>query len=307
MKQDFLAITDFSSKEIKEVLTIAKVVKHMHRWGDDPKPLAGKHAAIMFRKPSLRTRASFETGIHQLGGDTLFFSDNEIGMGKRESVADVARVVSRYFDLVVIRTFEHSEIVEFAKYADVPVINALTNLLHPCQIMGDIFTIMEVKNRIDNISVAYLGDGGNNIANSWVNLASRISLDLRIGTTEDRRPDKEILENANKSGLSKIKITSDPIEAVKDADVVYTDVWASMGEKEKISEREAKLKPFQVNNELLANAKDDVIFMHCLPAERGREVTDEVMDGPHSVVFDQAENRLHIQKAIILQLFGEKF
>ncbi len=307
MKQDFLAITDFSSKEIKEVLTIAKVVKHMHRWGDDPKPLAGKYAAIMFRKPSLRTRASFETGIHQLGGDTLFFSDNEIGMGKRESVADVARVVSRYFDLVVIRTFEHSEIVEFAKYADVPVINALTNLLHPCQIMGDIFTIMEVKNRIDNISVAYLGDGGNNIANSWVNLASRISLDLRIGTTEDRQPDKEILENANKSGLSKIKITSDPIEAVKDADVVYTDVWASMGEKEKISEREAKLRPFQVNNELLANAKDDVIFMHCLPAERGREVTDEVMDGPHSVVFDQAENRLHIQKAIILQLFGEKF
>jgi len=265
MKQDFLAITDFSSKEIKEVLTIAKVVKHMHRWGDDPKPLAGKHAAIMFRKPSLRTRASFETGIHQLGGDTLFFSDNEIGMGKRESVADVARVVSRYFDLVVIRTFEHSEIVEFAKYADVPVINALTNLLHPCQIMGDIFTIMEVKNRIDNISVAYLGDGGNNIANSWVNLASRISLDLRIGTTEDRQPDKEILENANKSGLSKIKITSDPIEVV------------------------------------------EVIFMHCLPAERGREVTDEVMDGPHSVVFDQAENRLHIQKAIILQLFGEKF
>lgn len=307
MKQDFLAIPDFTSREIKEVLTIAKVVKHMHRWGDDPKPFAGKHAALMFRKPSLRTRASFETGIRQLGMDTLFLSDKEIGMGKRESVGDVAKVMSRYFDLIVIRTFEHSEIIEFAKYADVPVINALTNLFHPCQIMGDIFTIMEAKDRIDNISVAYLGDGGNNIANSWVNLASRLSLDLRIGTTEDRQPNPEILANANKSGLSKIKITSDPIEAVDNVDVIYTDVWASMGEKEKIAEREEKLKPFQVNNELLSNAKNDAIFMHCLPAERGREVTDEVMDSPHSVVFDQAENRLHIQKAIILQLFGEKF
>ena len=307
MKRDFLAITDFSTSEIKDTLTIAKVVKHMHRWGDDPKPLAGKHAALMFRKPSLRTRASFETGIRQLGGDTLFFSDAEIGMGKRESVHDVAKVMSRFFDLVVIRTFAHEEIVEFAKYAEVPVINALTDLLHPCQIMGDIFTIMEYKNRVDDLIIAYVGDGGNNIANSWVNLASRLSLQLRIGTTEDRQPDPKILENARNAGLSEIIVTDDPVEAVRDADVVYTDVWASMGEKDKIAEREQKLKKFQVNAELLSHAKPDVIFMHCLPAERGREVTDEVMDGPHSVVFDQAENRLHIQKAIILQLFGERF
>ena len=307
MKRDFLAITDFSTSEIKDTLTIAKVVKHMHRWGDDPKPLAGKHAALMFRKPSLRTRASFETGIRQLGGDTLFFSDAEIGMGKRESVHDVAKVMSRFFDLVVIRTFAHEEITEFAKYAEVPVINALTDLLHPCQIMGDIFTIMEYKNRVDDLVIAYVGDGGNNIANSWVNLASRLSLQLRIGTTEDRQPDPKILENARNAGLSEIIVTDDPVEAVRDADVVYTDVWASMGEKDKIAEREQKLKKFQVNAELLSHAKPDVIFMHCLPAERGREVTDEVMDGPHSVVFDQAENRLHIQKAIILQLFGERF
>ena len=307
MKRDFLAITDFTTSEIKDTLTIAKVVKHMHRWGDDPKPLAGKHAALMFRKPSLRTRASFETGIRQLGGDTLFFSDAEIGMGKRESVHDVAKVMSRFFDLVVIRTFAHEEITEFAKYAEVPVINALTDLLHPCQIMGDIFTIMEYKNRVDDLVIAYVGDGGNNIANSWVNLASRLSLQLRIGTTEDRQPDPKILENARNAGLSEIIVTDDPVEAVRDADVVYTDVWASMGEKDKIAEREQKLKKFQVNAELLSHAKPDVIFMHCLPAERGREVTDEVMDGPHSVVFDQAENRLHIQKAIILQLFGERF
>ena len=307
MKSDFLAITDFTSKDIKEVLTIAKVVKHMHRWGDDPKLLTNKHAALMFRKPSLRTRASFETGIRQLGADTIFLSENEIGMGKRESVHDVAKVMSRFFDLIVIRTFEHKEIVEFAKHAEVPVINALTDLLHPCQVMGDIFTIMETKSRLEDLTIAYVGDGGNNVINSWVNLASRLTIDLRIGTTKDRTPNQEILEESKKSGLSKITITDDPKEAVKDADVIYTDVWASMGEKDEIEKRMAELKPFQINSELLKNAKDDVIVMHCLPAERGREITDEIMDGPHSVVFDQAESRLHIQKAIILYLFGEKF
>ncbi len=307
MKRDFLSITDFTSKEIKEVLTIAKVMKQMHRWGDDPKPLLGKYSALMFRKPSLRTRASFETGIRQLGADTLFFSEAEIGMGKRESVFDTAKVMSRYFDLVVIRTYSHDEIVEFAKHSEVPVINALTDLLHPCQIMGDFFTIIEQKSRMDHLTIAYVGDGGNNIANSWVNLASQLSMDLRIGTTADRTPDENIIENAKNAGLSKITITQDPIEAVKDADVIYTDVWASMGEKDKIAEREELLKPFQVNDKLLSNAQNDVSVMHCLPAERGREITDEVMDGPHSVVFEQAENRLHIQKAIIVYLFGEKF
>ena len=307
MKQDFLATTDFSAKELKEVLTIAKVVKQMHRWGDDPKPLTGKAAALLFRKPSLRTRASFEMAVRQLGGDTLFFSDAEIGMGKRESIHDVAKVLSRYFDLIIIRTFEQSEVEQLAEHAEIPVINALTDLLHPCQIMGDIFTIIEQKSRMDNITVGYVGDGGSNTSNSWVNLASRLSLELRIGTISDRKPDESIMENAENAGLSKIAITEDPIEAVKDADVIYTDVWASMGEKEMLEEREEKLKPFQVNAELLSHAKEDAIIMHCLPAERGREITDEMMDGAQSVVFDQAENRLHIQKAIIVHLFGARF
>lgn len=307
MKRDFLAVTDFSSKEIKEVLTIAKVIKQMHRWGDDPTPLVGKNAALLFRKPSLRTRASFEIGIRQLGGQTMFFSENEIGMGKRESIYDVAKVMSRYFDLVIIRTFEQDEVIQFAEHSEIPVINALTDLLHPCQIMGDIFTIIENKNRMDRLSIAYIGDGGNNVANSWVNLASRLSIDLRIGTISERQPNANLLQSAKNAGMSKITITENPIEAVKDADAVYTDVWASMGEKEKSDERAEKLKIFQLNSELLAHAKGDAIVMHCLPAERGREITDEVMDGPQSVVFEQAENRLHIQKAIIVYLFGERF
>lgn len=307
MKRDFIAISDLSSREVKNILTMAKVVKQMRRWGQDPKTLAGKHAALLFRKPSLRTRASFEVGIHQLGGSTLFFTESEIGMGKRESVYDVAKVMSRYFDLIVIRTFAHEEIEEFAKHAEVPVINALTDLLHPCQVMGDIFTVMEHKTNLDNLTVSFLGDGGNNVANSWVELAGLMPMTLKIGTTSDRTPNKQILEKANKSALSKIVITEDPIEAVRDADVIYTDVWASMGEKDKLEEREAKLKPFQVNAELVKYAKQDYIFMHCLPAERGREVTDDIMDSPNSVIFDQAENRLHIQKAIILFLFGERF
>jgi len=307
MKRDFLATTDFTSKEIKEIMTIAKVLKQRHRWGDDPQVLEGKHAALMFRKPSLRTRASFEVGIKQLGGQTMFFSQDEIGMGKRENIYDVAKVMSRYFDMVIIRTFAHEEIVEFAKCADVPVINALTDLLHPCQIMGDILTVVESKNRMDDLTIAYLGDGGNNVANSWVNLSSRLALDLRIGTVSDRQPHPDILANANNAGMSRFMITENPIEAVTDADVVYTDVWASMGEKEKIAEREEKLRPFQINGELLKHAKSDAMVMHCLPAERGREITDEVMDGPQSAIFDQAENRLHIQKAIIIYLFGERF
>jgi len=306
MNRDFIQIPDFTGKEIKDIITIAKVVKHMHRWNNNPKSLIGKHAALIFRKPSLRTRVSFETGIEQLGGHTMFISDREIGIGKRESIHDIAKVLSRYFDLIIIRTFDHDEVVEFAEHAEVTVINALTDYLHPCQIMGDIFTAMEYKNQVDHLTVGYLGDGGSNTANSWVNLASLISLDLRIGTTLDRVPDEAILENAKKGGLSKVTITDDPVQTAKGADIIYTDVWASMGEKEQMAEREEKLKTFQVNAELLAHAKDDAIVMHCLPANRGREITDEVMDGPQSVVFQQAENRLHIQKAIVLYLFGIK-
>ena len=306
MKRDFLAIHDFTSKEVKEVFQLASRIKALSKKEQNPQILKNKHAALLFRKPSLRTRASFELSVQQFGGTTIFFSDSEIGMGKRESVSDVAKVLERFYHLIIIRTFDHKEIVDFAQACSVPVINALTDLEHPCQILGDIFTAFEHKGRWENLTIAYVGDGGNNIANSFVNAASRLSLDLRIGTTGSRIPDKSILENARIAKLSEVKITSNPIEAVKDADIIYTDVWASMGEKDKIAEREQMLRPFQINNQLLEHAKSDCIVMHCLPAERGKEITDEVIDGPHSVVFDEAENRLHIQKAIIAYLFGAK-
>lgn len=298
MKRDFLSFDSFSAQELKDILAGAKILKHMSKWGDSPKPLAGMSVAMIFRKPSLRTRMSFDVGIHELGGHPMYISDQEIGIGKRESVHDIAKVISRYAGMIVIRTFAQSEVEELAKHATIPVINALTDLLHPCQILGDALTIMEHKGSIDNMSIAYLGDG-NNIVNSWLEFSVKIPLDLRIGTSNDTLPNKELLDNANKVGVSKITVTDDPIEAVKGAKVLYTDVWASMGEKEKFEEKANKLKSFQINAQLLKHASPDAIVMHCLPAERGREITDEVIDGPQSVVFDEAENRLHIQKAIM--------
>jgi ornithine carbamoyltransferase len=301
MKRDFLRIDDLTAQEVKDILAGAKVLKHLSKWGENPKPLEGKAVATIFRKQSLRTRLSFEIGISQLGGHPLYITDGEIGIGKRESVHDIAKVMSRYVDMIVIRTYAQSEVEELAEHASVPIVNALTDLTHPCQIMGDALTIMEHKGFIDNISIAYVGDG-NNIANSWLNFSKRVAIDLRIGTASDCRPDTEILNSAIAAGVSKITLTDDPIEAVTDADVIYTDVWASMGEKDKAEEKARKLQAFQVNEKLLSYAKPDVIVEHCLPAERGKEITDEVMDGPHSVVFDEAENRLHIQKAIMLFL-----
>ncbi len=298
MKRDFLSIDDLNAKEIKDILAGAKVLKHMSSWGDNRRPLEGKSVALIFRKPSLRTRVSFDVGVSQFGGHPIVISDAEIGMGKRETVHDIAKVLSRYVSMIVIRTFEQSEVEELAKYADVPVINALTNLLHPCQIMGDALTIMEHKGSIDGMKIAYVGDG-NNIVNSWLNFAKKIKIDLRIGTSANTHPDTAILSAAKAAGMSQITLTHDPIEAVRDADVVYTDVWASMGEKERAAEKAAQLGNFQINSELMKNASPNAIVLHCLPAERGREITDEVIDGPQSVVFDEAENRLHIQKAIM--------
>jgi ornithine carbamoyltransferase len=262
-----------------------------------PKPLEGKAVACIFTKPSLRTRVSFEVGINELGGKSLYITDNEISIGKRESIHDVAKVLSRFVGMIMIRTFAHSDVTGLAKYADVPVVNGLTDLVHPCQIMGDYFTILEHKKK-EKYSIAYLGDG-NNVTNSWLNLASLIPIDLRIGTDPSTPPDKNILERCKAAGKSQVTITDDPIKAVKGADVIYTDVWASMGQKDKLNEKMSILKKFQINSELVSHADKDCLVMHCLPAERGREITDEVMDGPHSVVFDEAENRLHIQKAIM--------
>jgi ornithine carbamoyltransferase len=300
MKRDFLAIPDFTRQEIKETFQLASDMKSEKI---KPLPLKDKAVACIFFKPSLRTRVSFEVGISQLGGKSLYIMGEEIGLGKRESAYDVAKVLSRFMDMIMIRAFDHEEVEELAKHAEVPVINGLTDLLHPCQVMGDMFTILEKKGRVENLVIAYLGDG-NNVANSWLNASTRFSFDLRIGTSPQTEPDQKILQNAQKSSLGKMTLTHDPKEAIKDADVVYTDVWASMGQKHLVEQKKQLLKDFQVNEKLLRLAKKDCIVMHCLPANRGEEITDEVMDGPNSVVFDQAENRLHVQKAIMMKLLG---
>ena len=295
MKRDFLQVHDFSAKEINEVLQAAAAFK---KGKLKTKPLAGKTAALIFHKPSLRTRVSFEVGIFRLGGRSIYLRQEEIDLGKRESVADVARVLSRYVGLIVIRTYSQTDVAELARRASCPVINALTDLSHPCQILGDLLTVYEKLKKKEKFSIAYLGDG-NNITNSWLELAIQIPIDLRIGTSESTWPDRSLIEQAKKAGKSKITITSNPDEAVSGAEVIYTDVWASMGQKHLAEEKRRQLAGFQVNAALLKKASPRAVVLHCLPANRGEEITDEVMDGPQSAVFDQAENRLWIQMGII--------
>jgi len=300
MARSLLQITDMTPQEIWEIFDLCGGMKT----GEiAPKPFAGKTVGCIFHKASLRTRISFEVGVHQLGGQSIYITEKEIELGKRESIHDAAKVMSRYLSTIVIRTFAQSDVEQLAAHADVPVINALTDLTHPCQILGDYYTLIEKRGRRDDFKIVYLGDG-NNIANSWLNLAARIPMRLCIATAAETPPDAAILKRAQAAGVSEIMLTTDPKEAVRDADVLYTDVWASMGQKDKAEEKARLLKQYQVNNALLKPAKPDCLVMHCLPAERGREITDEVMDGPHSVVFDEAENRLHIQKAIMVFLMS---
>ena len=303
-KRDFLAITDFSETEIRETLKLAAELKKKR--GQTLNILAGKTVGCLFFKPSLRTRVSFEVGIAELGGHSLHITENEIELGKRETIHDAAKVLSRYLAMIEIRTFAHSDVEELARHADIPIINGLTDLLHPCQIMSDMMTITEYKGKIDHAKIAYLGDG-NNIANSWLKAAARLALDLRIGTSKNTPPDAKILKEARDAGISKILVTEDPHAAVAGADVVYADVWASMGQKHLQQERQKQLAAFQINSRLMKWADREAIVMHCLPAVRGQEITDDVMDGPQSVVFDQAENRLHMQKAIMVKLAHESF
>ena len=302
-KRDFVAITDFSESEIRETIKLAIDLKKKRQQLD---VLKGKTVGCIFHKASLRTRISFEVGIYELGGYSLYITEKEIELGKRESIHDAAKVLSRYLGMIEIRTFSHSDVEQLAKHADIPVINGLTDLLHPCQVMSDMQTIVEHKGKIDNMKVAYLGDG-NNMANSWLKAATRMPIDLRIGTHKNTPPNAEIVAEAQAAKKSKILITDDPAEAVKNADVIYTDVWASMGQKHLQEERERLLQAFQVNGQLLKKANAEAIVMHCLPANRGQEITDEVIDGPQSVVFDQAENRLHMQKAIMVKLARDSF
>jgi len=304
MKRDFLSLIDLRPEEVVEVIENAKAIKENRKKGKpSPQVLAGKAAALIFHKPSLRTRASFEVGVRELGGSSVYITDQEISIGKREAISDVAKVMSRYFGLICIRTFGHEIAVDLAKYASVPVVNMLTDLCHPCQVLCDMLTIYEHLGRMKDLTITYLGDG-NNITHSWLNMASLLPMDLRIGTSAETLPSEAIVARTKKAGLSKITVTSDPIEAVKGADVVYTDVWASMGQKHLADQKKKQLAAFQINKKLLSHASKKAIVMHCLPANRGEEITDEVMDGPQSVVFDQAENRLHGQKALIVKLFG---
>jgi len=301
MKRDFISILDWTTEEIHNNLDFAVELKQQTKEGMCPQLLERKTYVLFFHKPSLRTRLSFEVGIAQLGGTSMVLSEQDFKIEERETVSDVARVMSRYVDGILIRTFSHQLVLDLAKHATVPIVNMLTDFNHPCQVMSDLLTIKEKLGHIDNVRIAYVGDS-NNMTNSWLNLAARIPLDLRIATAPETLPDMKLVSEIKEIGISTIKVTHSAQEAVDGAEVLYTDVWASMGEKDKLAERELVLKEFQINSSLLKYAEKDALVLHCLPAERGKEITDEVIESTQSVVFDQAENRLHAQKAILVQL-----
>ncbi len=304
MKRDFLHVDDLSTEEIWQVLELARDVKARFQRREDYRPFRNHSLAMIFNKQSARTRVSFETGFYRLGGHAIYLTPQDIEIGKREAVKDIARVVSRYNDLIMARLFDHAHIEELAAYATVPVINALTDYNHPCQIMADIFTIREKRGNLDDLKIVYVGDG-NNIVHSWLRLAARLPFHFVCACPERYTPEEATVALAREAGLSTIAIDHDPMHAVRDADVVYTDVWASMGQKHELEERRPHFANFQVNEALMAAAGPSAVFMHCLPAQRDIEVTDAVMESPASIVFDQAENRMHVQNAIMLFLAGK--
>lgn len=304
--QDFISIRDFTPREIVQLLHVAVQVK---AYPDAYRSaLEGKTLALIFEKPSLRTRVSFDVGIEELGGHPLYLSPAEINLGKRESVYDVAKNLERMVQGIVIRTFAHEIVMQLAEYAKVPVINALTDYSHPCQAMGDYLTMSEVKGHILGLKVAYIGDG-NNVARSLMFTGAQLGADVWVATPPGFEPDRAAIEwtkqRCQETDAS-LTVTNDPEIAAFDADVIYTDIWASMGQEAESAERKKIFAPYQVNAELFAQAKADAIFLHCLPAHRGDEVTDEVIDSPRSYVFQQAENRLHVQKAIMVELMKWK-
>ncbi len=302
MKEDLISIECMETKSILDLLDLTKKIKADKAGYSDA--LKGKSLGLIFQKPSCRTRVSFEIGMIQLGGNALYLGPDEIDMGGRESVKDVACVLSRYLDGIVARTYNHDDIRELALYADVPVINGLSDLAHPCQALADIFTIKEKFGKFKGITVSYVGDG-NNVLNSLMFAAAKVGLDIKIATPKGYEPDKKLAAVAKKfadlSG-SKIEISNDPKTAARDADVIYTDVWISMGQEKDTKKRLKAFKGFQINAGLMKLAEKDCLVMHCLPAHRGQEITDPVIDSGNSIVYDQAENRMHAQKAILLRL-----
>ncbi len=303
MPKHFLHISDYDADDIWEILHLAKELKTKFHGKDNYKPFQDRSLAMIFAKPSARTRVSFETGFEWMGGHALFLGPNDIGIGKREAIKDISRLFSRYNDVIMARLFDHQHIIELAQYADIPVINGLTDYNHPCQIIADILTVWEHRGNLENLKIAYLGDG-NNIVHSWLQLATKFPMHFVCSGPKGYEPDMETVQMVEDGGLSSYELSHEPFSAVKDADVIYTDVWASMGQKEEAEERERIFEPFQVNGALLNSTGKETLFMHCLPAERGREVTDEVMESKNSIVFDQAENRMHAQNAIMVYLAG---
>ena len=299
MNKDFLRISHLTPEEGWEIIERAKDVKTRYLNRITYTPMKGKTLAMIFEKPSTRTRVSFEVGIYQLGGMGLYLSANDLQLSRGESVADTARTLSGYVDMIMIRAFSQAMVEELARHAAIPVINGLTDLLHPCQVMSDVYTVAEGRGgSLNDLTVAYVGDG-NNLANSWINAASLFGFTLVLACPKELLPDAEILEAGRKKLGDRLAVVHDPFAAVKDAEIIYTDTWVSMGEDQKRQKKVAVLKGFQINDELVSAAPPGVKVMHCLPAHRGEEITDEVMDGQDSVVFLQAHNRLHVQKAIM--------
>ncbi|KPJ59212.1 MAG: ornithine carbamoyltransferase [Deltaproteobacteria bacterium DG_8] len=305
MKKDLLNINSLSRQEIEELILRASSLKKSEKAGRSHHPLKGKTLGMLFEKPSTRTRVSFEVGMLQLGGHALYMSWKDTQLGREESVEDMARVLSRYLDGMVIRTFSQRNVETFAQYATIPVINGLTDLLHPCQVLSDLMSIVEKKGDYQKLKISYIGDG-NNVANSWINASLTLGFYLHLACPKGYEPDQQIVEKAKKHLPLQIRLSSDPFEAAQDADIINTDTWVSMGQENERQKRMEVFKNYQVNSSLLKVAKKDVLVMHCLPAHRGKEITDEVADGRHSIIFDQAENRLHMQKAILEMLLTEK-
>ena len=300
MKRDFLSLADLQRAEIDEILHLSATLKRDLKAGRQAPLLGGKSLAMIFEKPSLRTRVTFEVGMTQLGGHPIYLTPKDIQLGERESVADIARNLERWVDLIMARTFAHATLLELARHASVPVINGLSDRLHPCQVLADCFTLLEKRGRLDGLRVAFIGDA-NNVANSWIEAAAKFGFEFVLGCPPAYEPDAATLDAARAAG-AKVSVTHDAGAAAAGADVLYTDVWTSIGQEHESEQRRRDFVAYQVNAALLRQAHRDAMVMHCLPAHRGEEITDDVIDGPQSIVFDQAENRLHTQKGIMVWL-----
>lgn len=304
--KDFISLHDLTGDEVKKLLELAIKLKKQQKEGISHQLLKGKTLGMIFTKSSTRTRVSFEVGMTQLGGYPLFLSSADIQLGRGETIHDTAKVLERYLDGIMIRTYSHQDVLDLAENADIPVINALTDLLHPCQVLADLQTIYEHKGKLEGLKLAYVGDG-NNMANSLMFGCGKMGIDCAVASPKGYEPDNEVTELAKSDFLAsgaKLTVTNDPYEAVKNADVIYTDTWVSMGQESEKAEKVKKFSDYQVNEKLAATAKGDYVFMHCLPAYRGFEVSESVIDGKHSIIFDEAENRLHAQKAVMVKLMG---